>query len=126
MTSETTSLRVLVIDDNVDAADSLAVLLEMLGHATKALYTGENAVQEWRSWAPDVVLLDIGLPVADGYEVARRLRAEGCAALLVALTGWGSDADRQRAREAGFDHHLTKPVELEAVEKLLKTAPAAR
>lgn len=122
MNTETASLRILVIDDNVDAADSLAVLLDMLGHATQARYTGETAVGDWQDWHPDVVLLDIGLPGADGYEVARRLRAAGCKALLVALTGWGSDADRQRARDAGFDHHLTKPVELESVEALLRQA----
>jgi DNA-binding response OmpR family regulator len=112
-------LRVLVVDDNVDAADSMATLLDMLGHATRVVYTGETVAAEARDFDPDCVLLDIGLPVKDGYAVARELRSEGSRAVLVALTGWGGDGDRRQASEAGFDQHLTKPVEFEALEALL-------
>jgi DNA-binding response OmpR family regulator len=117
------SLRVLVVDDNVDAADSLAALLEMIGHTPKVLYAGEPVPATCKEFAPDVVLLDIGLPGADGYAVARQLRANGERATLVALTGWGSDSDRRRAAEAGFDRHLTKPVDLGDLEAMLRDVP---
>jgi CheY-like chemotaxis protein len=113
--------RILVVDDNVDAAESLAKLLRLSGHEASTAYTGmavAGAVAEHR---PDVVLLDIGLPGLDGYEVARRLRAApgGEGLLLIALTGYGQESDRQRSRAAGFDHHLVKPLDVVALELLL-------
>ncbi|MEJ7929951.1 ATP-binding protein [Ramlibacter sp. AN1015] len=113
--------RVLVVDDNVDAAETLVTVMEMLGHEARAMHDGEAALAQAADFAPDLVLLDIGLPGLDGYEVARRMRADARLqqAMLVALTGWGSDEDRRRAREAGFDRHLTKPVDVAALEPLL-------
>lgn len=107
------SLRVLVVDDNRDAADSLAMLLELTGHEVTTANNGEVALAEAERLTPDVVLLDIGMPGMNGYEVAQRLRETGHGrhAFIVALTGWGQDDDKRRAMEAGFDHHLTKPVD---------------
>ncbi len=105
--------RVLVVDDNVDAALSLSRLLQAAGHEVEAVHDGQAALVNAPRWRPDVILLDIGLPGIDGYEVARRLRAqpETKETTLVALTGYGQDEDRRRSQEAGFDHHLVKPVE---------------
>jgi CheY-like chemotaxis protein len=113
--------RVLVVDDNADAAESIGVLLQLWGHEVRLAHGGEEALQAASQFQPQVVLLDIGLPVLDGYEVARRLRRQpgGGDAVLVALTGYGQESDRHKAREAGFDHHLTKPVEPEALQDLL-------
>jgi CheY-like chemotaxis protein len=113
--------RVLVVDDNLDAAEGLAMLLGLRGHEVATAYDGQSAIEQARDIQPDVVLLDIGLPRIDGFEVARRLREEHPARpmLLVALTGYGQERDRLRAREAGFDHHLLKPVRLEMLEELL-------
>jgi two-component system, sensor histidine kinase len=116
--------RVLIVDDNVDAADSLAMLLKMDGHHAQSVYDPSDALERVRQFDPEVILLDIGLPVMDGYEVARRLRETGNKARLVALTGYGQAKDVQRAREAGFDSHLVKPVELPALVKELSGAPA--
>jgi CheY-like chemotaxis protein len=118
------ALRVLVVDDNHDAAETLTTFLSMLGLETLGVHTGEEVPDAARSFAPDVVLLDIGLPGINGYEVARRLRADPQFARvrLVALTGWGAEADRRRALAAGFDHHLTKPVDLTLLEDLLRRA----
>ena len=115
------SLRVLVVDDNVDAAESLAMIIEMGGHTTRVANDGQQALQVAGEFSPEVVFLDIGMPGKNGYEVARELRktANGRQPVLVALTGWGADSDRLRSREAGFDHHLTKPAEIAAVEQLL-------
>lgn len=117
------SRRVLVVDDNLDAAEGLAMLLQLKGHEVVTAYDGEGAIDRAREFAPEVVLLDIGLPRLDGFEVARRLREEfpQREMLLVALTGYGQERDRLRAREAGFDHHLLKPVRLEMLEQLLVT-----
>jgi PAS domain S-box-containing protein len=121
-------LQVLVVDDNTDAAESLGVLLDIEGHAAHIAHTGAEALQVAQSQPLDVVFLDIGLPDMTGYDVARRLRLlPGMQkTLLVALTGWGTQDDRQRTRDAGFDRHLTKPAELPAVEELLRTAAAAK
>jgi PAS domain S-box-containing protein len=105
--------RVLVVDDNGDAAESLALLLQTIGHETRVAHDGPGALKEAETFGPDVVLLDIGLPGMDGYEVARRLRRlePARSALLVAVTGYGQDEDRRRSKEAGFDHHFVKPVD---------------
>jgi signal transduction histidine kinase/CheY-like chemotaxis protein len=117
------SARVLVVDDNVDAANSLAQLLELEGHATEAVYGGREALRRAPTFAPDIVLLDIGLPEVDGYEVARRLRADGSTALLVALTGYGQAEDVRRAHRAGFDAHVTKPIAFAELARLLREQP---
>jgi PAS domain S-box-containing protein len=113
--------RVLVVDDLRDAADSMALMLQIMGHETRTAYDGLEAVQTAAAYRPDVVLLDIGLPKLNGYAAARHIRDEpwGGNVALVALTGWGQEEDKRRSLEAGFDHHLTKPVESTALEKLL-------
>lgn len=115
--------RILVVDDNVDAAESLAMLLAFHGHQVEIAHDGPDAMQRLERFAAQVVLLDIGLPGWDGIEVARRMRAKpsGDDLLLVAVTGWGQEADRRRTQEAGFDHHLTKPVALDELLYSLKT-----
>ncbi len=117
-------LRVLLADDNVDAADTMSAVLEMSGHEVRTVYSGQAALQAAPDFAPDVMLLDIGMPGMSGYEVAQQLRADARydATVLVALTGWGSEGDRTQAMQAGFDHHLTKPVDLQALEPLLRRA----
>jgi PAS domain S-box-containing protein len=121
-------LRVLVVDDNVDAAESLAALLDLAGHATRIAHDGDQALQTAHEFRPEVVFLDIGMPGKDGYEVARALRGkpETQQAVLVALTGWGAKDDRARSRSAGFDHHLTKPAGIAAVEGLLSKMTSIR
>jgi two-component system CheB/CheR fusion protein len=122
------ALRILLVEDNVDSADALAHLLRRRGHETHVARDGIEGLEQARVRRPDVVLLDIGLPGLDGYEVARRLREHAGAAgtLLVALSGYGQEADRRRARDAGFDHHLVKPVKLSELERVLALArPAA-
>lgn len=121
-------LHVLVVDDNTDAAESLGVLLDIEGHAAHIAHSGAEALQVAKEQALDVVFLDIGLPDMTGYDVARRMRMlPGMdKTLLVALTGWGTQDDRQRTRDAGFDRHLTKPAELPAVEELLRAAAQAK
>ena len=114
--------RILVVDDNVDAAEALAELLRDFGHEVATAHDGTRALDHARLHRPDIVLLDIGMPEMDGYEVAKRIRGElGLAdALLIALTGYGEDRDRRLAREAGFDQHVTKPVDASKLEELLK------
>jgi CheY-like chemotaxis protein len=113
-------LRVLVVDDNVDAAQTLAALLECHGAQTRTAHDGQHAIEAARELDPHLVLLDIALPVMDGYETLRRLRQlEDFRARVVALTGFGSEADRQRSSDAGFDAHLVKPLAPDAVESLL-------
>jgi PAS domain S-box-containing protein len=104
------TLRMLVIDDNVDAANSLCLLLQSMGHAVRAAYDGPSGIAMAQEFSPDAVLLDIGMPVMSGYDVARALRASGSRHIIVAVTGWGHEAAKRQAREAGFDHHLVKPV----------------
>jgi two-component system CheB/CheR fusion protein len=115
------SRRVLVVDDNVDAAESLATVLRIAGHEVRTTHDGGAALTAAEAFRPQVVLLDIGLPQMDGYEVARRLRARPGLekALLVAVTGYGQEEDRCRAEEAGFDAHLVKPADLAALHRLL-------
>ena len=113
--------RVLVVDDNRDAAESLGALLELLGAEVRLAHAGPDALEVAHAYDPSVVLLDIGMPGMDGYEVARRLRAQqnGKRVSIVALTGWGQDDDRRRTSEAGFDHHLVKPAEIAQLQSLL-------
>jgi CheY-like chemotaxis protein len=113
--------RVLVVDDNVDAAATLDLLLRSLGHETRVAHDGMKALEIAHQFRPEVILLDIGMPGLDGYEVARRLRAmnHGTSFRIVAVTGWGQDADRSKAKEAGFDLHLVKPVDLGVLSKVL-------
>jgi CheY-like chemotaxis protein len=122
-TSETRppGAQILIVDDNKDAAESLAMLLEILGYKVSAVYDGETALDAARTTHPDVIFLDIGLPGIDGHEVARRLRTypELAGSLLIAMTGFGSPADKERSRAAGFNHHLIKPVEVEVLEEIL-------
>ena len=113
--------RVLVVDDNVDAADTLAAVLDMMGHATQVAHDGAQALALAPQFLPDVIFLDIGLPGMSGYDVARALRQTpaGAKVVLVALTGWGAENDRSQSSAAGFDHHLTKPANLLAIGELL-------
>lgn len=113
--------RVLVVDDNRDAAESLGTLLEMIGADVRVEYDGASALRTFAAYHPSVVLLDLGMPGMDGFEVARRIReqATGEDAMLVAMTGWGQEEDRRRTREAGFAHHLVKPAELRSLRRLL-------
>lgn len=113
--------RLLVVDDNRDSAESMALLLEMQGYEVQIAFTGQGALELACTFSPEVVLLDIGLPGMDGYEVARELRAgqEDRPLLLVALTGYGQDEDRRLSREAGFDHHLVKPVDFQELARVL-------
>jgi signal transduction histidine kinase/CheY-like chemotaxis protein len=120
--------RVVVADDNVDAATSLAALLEMDGHDVTVVHDGERAVEVVQSARPDVALLDIGMPKLDGYEVAERIRGGelGTQVTLVAITGWGQQNDRAHALAAGFDHHFTKPVQHERLRDILQARGPAR
>ncbi len=119
--------RILVVDDNADSADSLAMLLQLQGHETAVARDGVEAVTAALSSLPDVVLLDIGLPRMSGYEAARRIRMSplGGGILLIAITGWGQDADRVLSRAAGFDHHLVKPVDIAVLSSLLERSARA-
>lgn len=117
-----TCRRILVVDDNVDAADTLAMALELLGHIVRSAYSASDALAQANDFRPSLILLDIGLPDMNGYEVARRIRAEswGNDVTLVAATGWSQEADRQRAHEAGFDDHMVKPIEFGRLVELLE------
>ena len=120
--------RVLVVDDNIDSAQSLALLLEMMGHATATAYDGLQALERAARFAADVVLLDIGMPRLDGIEVCRRLRATdaGRAMFIVALSGLDRGEGRVQIGPGAFDAQLVKPVELDELTRLLATLPAAR
>jgi CheY-like chemotaxis protein len=112
--------RVLVVDDNHDAGDMLGMLLSSLHATVRTVHSGPEALATIDEFDPEVVLLDIGMPFMDGYEVARRIRARrGRNVRLIALTGWGQEEDVRRAERAGFDHHLVKPPDLEKLGKLL-------
>jgi two-component system CheB/CheR fusion protein len=121
-------LRLLIVDDNRDAAVTLGALLgKVAGHEVRLAHDGPEALRVAEAFEPEVVLLDIGLPGMDGYEVARRLRATapGAGALLIALTGWGQQEDHRRSQAAGFDHHLVKPVDSEVIEGLIASSRLA-
>jgi two-component system CheB/CheR fusion protein len=118
------NLRTLVVDDYQDSADSLALLVQVWGHEVVVAYNGPDALGLVRAHQPDVVLLDIAMPGLDGYEVARRLRQMPSMnkALLVAITGYGSDADVRRCKETGIDYHFTKPVDPPELQRVLAKA----
>jgi CheY-like chemotaxis protein len=119
MTADQTH-RVLVVDDNEDAVRSLAILLELSGYEVRLAKDGYEALDVAQQFNPHAVVLDIGLPGMNGYETARKLRERtGNSMLLVALSGYGQDRDRERSREAGFDHHLLKPVDVDALQQVL-------
>lgn len=112
--------RILVVDDSVDSAETLGELLKIWGHDVRLAHDGPAAVAAARDYRPEIVLLDIGLPGMDGFAVATELRKEGTAGrMLVALTGYGEPQDKERARKAGFDHHLVKPIDPDRLQKLL-------
>jgi CheY-like chemotaxis protein len=120
-TTPTSALRILVVDDNVDAASSLAILLKIMGNTLHMAHDGEEAVATAEKYRPDVVLLDIGLPKLNGYEAARAIRQEpwGKKMVLIAVTGWGQEEHKRQSEEAGFDRHLVKPVDPQVMMKLL-------
>jgi CheY-like chemotaxis protein len=115
----TGSRRVLVVDDNEDSAESMAVLLRLQGHEVRLAYDGLSALEEAHAFRPELIFLDLDLPKMDGYEVARRLQPSMKGVTLVAMTGYGQEEDRQRTQEAGFDLHLVKPVDYDRLEELL-------
>ena len=119
--SPATGRRILIVDDNRDSAASLAMLLETAGNTTHEAYDGPEALEAAEKFRPDVVLLDIGLPKLNGFEVCRRIRAQpwGENMTILAVSGWGQDDDRRKSREAGFDNHLVKPVDYNTLLKLL-------
>jgi CheY-like chemotaxis protein len=118
------ALKILVVDDNHDAADSLAQLLEAYGHHAEVTYGGEDAVQRAAKGDINVALVDIGMPTVDGFQVAERIskHAKAKETLLVAITGWGEHSDRARSKQAGFAYHLTKPVDIDTLASLLSMA----
>jgi PAS domain S-box-containing protein len=120
-------LKILVVDDSRDAADTCAILLELSGHHVQTAYTGQRALELAETFRPHVLLLDIGIPDLDGYQLAKKVRATpwGKGTILIAVTGWGQEEDRRRAFEAGFNHHLTKPIAAETVESLIQSLGTA-
>jgi len=120
-------LKVLLADDNVDAAETLKMLLEMEGHEVQICHDGQQALEAIESSQPDVAVLDIGMPRLDGLEVAEKVRAAswGQAVTLIALSGWGQREDQDRSAAAGFAYHLTKPVDFEALQSLISRAGVA-
>ena len=117
------TLNILIADDNLDSVESLGMLLRASGYQVELAHDGGEAVETAMRMRPDVVILDIGMPRMNGYDAARRIREQepNRSALLIAITGWGQDLDRRRSLEAGFDHHLIKPVEAEVLDKLLQS-----
>jgi CheY-like chemotaxis protein len=116
-------LRVLVVDDNVDSAETIGFVLSRMGHQTRTVYDGAGAIEAADDFRPDVILLDIGLPGMNGHEVAREIRQTpwGGTTTIVAVSGWGEETDKQQSRAAGFDHHVVKPLDYEGVKRLLTT-----
>jgi CheY-like chemotaxis protein len=125
--SQAAGRRILIVDDSEDGAETLAMLLQFGGHETHKAHDGVEAIDLAERLRPDAVLLDIGLPGMNGYEVCSRIRKEpwGKEMVLVALTGWGQEEDRVRSREVGFDAHMVKPVDFRVLLKLLASLPAA-
>src|SRR4051812_38519364 len=119
-------LRIVVADDNVDAAMTLAALLGLQGHDVRTTHDGMQALQEVLRFEPHVVILDIGMPRMNGYKVAEALRERNIDVLLIAITGWGQEEDRHRSKAAGFDHHLVKPVDFSRLSDLLAACSAQR
>jgi CheY-like chemotaxis protein len=117
--------RILIVDDNTDASESLAMMLTVVGHEVRTAHDGDAGLAAAAEYRPDLVLMDLGMPKMDGYEACRRIRAEswGSAPLLVALTGWGSIDDQRRTREAGFDRHLVKPADVDALLNIIAELP---
>lgn len=116
--------RILVVDDNADAGESIALLLQLAGHETRVVFDGQQALAAWETFGPDVIVLDIGLPGMDGYDVIQRLRAAGFGGRAIALSGYGQPQDRQKSMIAGFNAHLVKPVDVESLEVELGDSPA--
>jgi CheY-like chemotaxis protein len=125
LTPTRAACRIMIVDDNEDAAQVLAAALQSIGHRTQIAYDAASALQSVSAFAPDVILLDIGLPVMDGYELARAIRAIGDlnSPRLIALTGYGQESDRRRALEAGFNEHLVKPIDLNRLLAVLDAKP---
>ena len=119
--AQKSSLRILIVDDNKDAADSLGILLRFMGNDTRTAYDGQEGVDVAAEFRPNVVLFDIGMPKLNGYEACRRIREQpwGNGVVLIAVTGWGQAEDRRRSHEAGFDHHMVKPVDPQTLMKML-------
>jgi CheY-like chemotaxis protein len=129
VSSATRPLRILVVDDNPDSADMLAMSLQMMGHEVRALYDPLQVVAAALDFHPDLAFLDVGMPVLNGFALAVQLRAQQWPGnnrpTLVALTGWGQDEDRRRSEDAGFDEHLVKPADLDLIESVcLKVSSA--
>jgi CheY-like chemotaxis protein len=122
------SFRILIVDDNQDGADSLAVMLRIMGNELHTVYDGVSAIESSETFAPDAVLLDLGMPNMNGFETCRRIRAHpwGKNMILIALTGWGQAEDRQQSQEAGFNYHLVKPVAPETLMKVVAMLVADR
>jgi CheY-like chemotaxis protein len=120
-TLPTGTYRIMIVDDNEDAALTLAILLRMLGHDVKAVFDGSDALNEGQVFQPQIILMDLGMPGMNGIEAAKKIRQLewGKAVFLVAVTGWGQDEDKRKTREAGFNHHLVKPIRLGDVQNLL-------
>ena len=116
--------RVLVVDDNKDSAQTLAMMLKIMGNDIRTAHDGLEAVEKAQEYLPNVILLDLGMPKLNGYDVCRRIREQswGSSMVIIALTGWGQAEDRQRTKEAGFDHHLVKPVDVAKLKELLDEA----
>jgi len=114
--------RILIADDNLDAAESLQLWLQLSGHEVQIAASGVAALELAATFLPEVALLDLGMPGLNGFDVARRIRKApwGKSMVLIALTGWGQEEDRRRTAEAGFDHHLTKPIPPDTIEELIR------
>lgn len=124
--AEAEPLRIVVADDNVDAALTLAALLGLQGHDVRTAHDGMEALDEVMRFEPQVVILDIGMPGMNGYKVAAAVRERNPDVLLIAITGWGQEEDRHRSKAAGFDHHLVKPVDFGVLSELLAARAARR
>jgi len=116
--------KVLVVDDNKDSAQTLAMMLKIMGNDVRTAHDGLEAIEKAQEYLPQVILLDLGMPKLNGYDVCRRIREQswGTSIVIIALTGWGQAEDRQRTKEAGFDHHLVKPVDVAKLKELLDAA----